>query len=261
MKRLDYFRFLIGMLSVVHAAPASPEALNAARSTVKEWAATEKAISLEVAEWEGRKQLLEDLIEVAAQRIQRLEAELAAGEDRLSSADEARFELLEQQDAVSREAAQIRVLLQKMEARLSALKPRLPQPLLEELLPVYQRLPQGPGESQLGLGERIRTVVSLLARIRKFDEVLTLTESVRTLPDSEVAVSVRILYIGLGQAYYYGPDTAGFGSPGPEGWDWQAAPECRESIRGAIAQVEGAAILPKFVDLPVQLDLTEGGAQ
>lgn len=261
MQQFHYLRLLLGILSFVPLAAASPEALDAARATVKEWAAAEKAISLEVSEWEGRKELLADLIEVAAQRIGRLEAELAAGEDRLSSSERARVELLERRDALSVEAEQIRVFLQQMESRLHALQPQLPEPLLAELLPLYQRMPEDPGESPLGLGERMRTIISLLARIRKFDAVLTLTESLRTLPGSEAMVSVQTLYLGLGQAYYYGPDAAGFGTPGPDGWEWQPAPEFRAAIREAIVQVEGAATLPKFIALPVQLKLQEGGAQ
>lgn len=261
MQRLYYLRLLLGILPFVHLAPASPAALQATRASVKEWVAAEKAISLEVAEWEGRKDILADLIEVAAQRIGRLEAELTAGEDRLSSSERARVDLLEQRDALSREAEQIRVFLQQMESRLHALKPQLPEPLLAELLPLYQRMPQEPGEGSLGLGERMRTIISVLARIRKFDEVLTRTESLRILPGSEATVLVQTLYLGLGQAYYYGPDSAGFGRPGPDGWDWQPAPEFRAAIRAAMLQVEGAATLPEFIELPVQLKLREGAAQ
>lgn len=261
MKRLYHVRIIFMMMTLANSTMASTEALETARSTVKEWAATEKAISLEVAEWEGQKQLLDDLIEVAAQRIRQLEADLAAGADRLSAADAARAELLDQRDAVGVEAEQIEALLARLESRLQGLKPQLPEPLLEELAAVYQRLPDAAAETSLGLGERMRTVVSLLAGIRKFDEVVTLTESLRTLPGSEAAASVRTLYLGLGQAYYLGPAGAGYGRPGPEGWVWHAAPELRAAVREAIVLAEGAAMVPKFIELPVQLDPAEGGAQ
>jgi predicted nucleic acid-binding Zn-ribbon protein len=261
MKRFYHVRIIFMMMTLVHSAIASTEALETARSTVKEWAATEKVISLEVTEWNGRKHLLDDLIEVAAQRIRRLEADLAAGEDRLSAGDEARATLLDQRDAVAVEAEQIEAFLVRMESRMHNLKPKLPEPLLEELATVYQRLPDASGETSLGLGERMRTVVSLLSRIREFDEVLTLAESLRTLPGSEEAASVRTLYLGLGQAYFIGPEGAGYGWPGPEGWVWHSAPELREAVREAIVLAEGAAMAPKFVDLPVRLDPTEGGAQ
>ncbi len=258
MQRVLYCIFLL--LPVLSAA-ASPEALKSARSAVKEWAATEKAISREAAEWSGREQLLRDLIEVAGQRIERLQAELEEGEERLSASEEARAELLDREEAVDLEAGRIEDFLVGLEAQLKALRPRLPEPLDEELGPMYQRIPSDPEESSLGLGERMRTVVSLLSRIRQFDGKLTLAESLRTLPGSEEAASVRTLYLGLGQAYYLAPDDAGYGTPGPEGWVWESEPRLEKAVREVILLTEGGAQEPKFIDLPVALDGAEGGAE
>ncbi|MFU8847115.1 MAG: DUF3450 family protein [Opitutales bacterium] len=261
MERFHYIRSILVAFALAHAATASPEALEMARSSVKEWAATEKAISLEAAEWGGRKHLIEDLIAVADQRILRLEAQLEAGAERLSTADESRAELLDEQEAVASEAELIKGFLARMEAQMRAIRPQLPEPLMEELATVYQRLPGAGGENSLELAERIRTVVNLLSRIRQFDEKLTLSESLRNLPGSEELVSVRTLYLGLGQAYYLGPDSAGYGKPGPGGWSWYPKPEIREAVNEAMALAEGATMVPRFVDLPVQLDLPEGGAR
>lgn len=253
--------FVFCFLSSAALLPASPEALESARSTVKEWAATEKAISREAAKWSGRQVLLRDLIDVAQQRIDRLQAELEKGEDRLSAADEARTELLDREEAVGEEADRIERFLAVLEARLQALRPQLPEPLDEELAPAYQRIPSDPAASTLGLGERMRTAVGLLAKIRQFDGNLTLAESLKTLPGSEQEASVRTLYIGLGQAYYLAPEDAGYGSPGPEGWVWQSEPKLRKAIREVITLAEGGVMEPQFVDLPVVLGGTEGGAE
>lgn len=240
---------------------ASPEALETARSTVKEWAATEKAISREAAEWSGRQVLLTDLIEVAQQRIDRLQTEQDKGQASLSAADEARADLLDREEAIGKEATQIERFLAKIEVRLQALRPQLPEPLDEELAPIYQRIPSEPAATTLGLGERMRTAVSLLAKIRQFDGKLTLTESLKTLPGREEAASVRTLYLGLGQAYYLAPEDAGYGSPGPGGWIWESEPKLRKAISEVILLAEGGAMEPKFVDLPVVLSGAEGGAQ
>lgn len=252
---------IIGFLFSIGLVFASPEALKTARSTVKEWAAAEKAISREAAEWSGRQVLLTDLIEVARQRIERLQGELDKGEARLTAADETRAELLDREEAVGAESGQIESFLADLEARLQALRPQLPEPLDEELAPIFQRIPSDPEDSTLGLGERMRTAVSLLAKIRQFDAKLTLTESLKTLPGSEQEASVRTLYLGLGQAYYLAPEDAGYGSPGPEGWVWKSEPKLREAISEVILLAEGGAMEPKFVDLPVVLSGAEGGAQ
>ena len=242
-------------------ATASPDALETARSTVKEWAAVEKAISREASKWSGRERLLRDLIEVANQRIARLEGELEKAEATLSASDEERSKLLDREAAVGKEAAKIKTFLSDLEAQLRILRPQLPKPLDEELAPLFQRIPADPAASKLGLGERMRTVVSLISKIRQFDGKLTLAESLKNLPGSEEKASVRTLYLGLGQAYYLAPQDAGYGTPGPEGWVWQSAPELRKAIREVITLAEGGAMEPRFVDLPVRLGGTEGGAE
>jgi len=239
-------------------AAASPEALETARSAVREWAATEKAISREAADWVGRETLLNDLIAVEAERIERLEKELAKGEASLSSADEERGELLERQDALLAKAQTIEDFLGRIEGELRALRVRLPEPLENDLATLYQRMPKEAGETTLGLGERMRTVVTLLARLRQFDGKLTVTESIRALPGGGGEASVRTLYFGLGQAYYLGPDDAGIGLAGPEGWTWESRPEFEEAIREAMLLAEGGALEPKFVDLPVVVEAESG---
>jgi len=235
-------------------ATASPEALETARSTVKEWAVTEKAISREAAEWAGRETLLKDLIAVEAERIERLEKELAKSEAGLSAADEERSELLDRQDALAAKAETIGDFLATIEGELRELRARLPEPLESDLATVYQRLPKDPEATTLSLGERMRTVVTLLGRVRQFDGKLTVAESIRTLPGGDNEVSVRTLYLGLGQAYYLAPDDAGIGRAGPEGWIWESRPEFEEAIREAMLLAEGGAREPKFIDLPVRID-------
>lgn len=251
------FYFLAASALVI----GSPEPLETARSTVKEWAATEKAISREAAEWSGRELLLLDLIEVAGQRIARLEAELEKGEATLSASDEERAKLLDREAAVAEEAAKIENFLADLEAQLRALRPQLPAPLDEELAALFQRIPADPAAATLGLGERMRTAVSLISQIRRFDGKLTLAESLKVLPGQEEAVSVRTLYIGLGQAYYLAPEDAGYGTPGAEGWGWQSAPELRKAVREVLTLAEGGVMEPKFVDLPVALGGVEGGVE
>jgi len=242
------FSVLAGLLQ------AQPGALESARATVKEWAATEKAVSREAAEWAGRETLLKDLIAVEAERIERLEKELAKSQTGLSQADEERSELLDRQDALVARAGAIGDFLAKVEAELQTLRDRLPEPLAEDLATMYRRLPKNPENTTLSLGERMRTVITLLGRVRQFDGKLTVTESIRALPSGNGEASVRTLYLGLAQAYYLAPDDAGIGRPGPEGWMWESRPEFEEAIRDAIRLAEGGAREPKFIGLPVRIE-------
>jgi hypothetical protein len=163
------------------------------------------------------------------------------------------LKLLDQSERVAADIQQIEAFLVKMESGLRRLKSRLPEPLQEELAPVYQRLPKNAEESTLGLGERMQSVVSLLTKIREFDTKISLSESIRELSGSDVEVSFRTLWIGLGQAYYLAPNDAGYGMLGADGWEWHSQPEIASAIQECIALVEGRSTEPKLIDLPVVL--------
>jgi hypothetical protein len=250
-----YLRVFIFLLPV-WAASASPSTLETARSAVKEWATTERTISLEAAEWVQKEQLLRDLIEVETQRIARLEAEQDESEAGIGAADEERESLLAREKDALEMAAKIEEFVVQIEAFLHELRVRLPEPLNDDLAVPFQRIPKTGEDLGLSLGERMRTVISLMASIRKFDGTLYLDESIRELPEGG-EVSVRTLYVGLGQAYYLAPNDAGYGTPGPSGWVWESAPEFEEGIREALHILDGDAPEPSFVDLPVRV-LNEG---
>lgn len=243
-------------LSLAH---ASTEALDDVRSTISEWADTEKAISREAVQWQEEQVLLRDLLTVAEKRVQALETILVEHTGFVSTADSQRLELLDQSEQVAGDIAQIEAFLAQMEAGLRRLKPRFPQPLQQDLAAIYQRLPRDPSAATFGLGERMQSVVSLLGGIREFDTQLTVSESIRPLPGSEDEASFRTLWIGLGQAYYLGPNDAGYGLPSQEGWQWHSQPELAAKIQEAIALVEGRGATPRLIELPVHM--SEGGAK
>ncbi|MFP4673969.1 MAG: DUF3450 family protein [Opitutales bacterium] len=263
MKAIRCIMFFIGLMPVLVSvkATASPEALENARSTVKEWAAAEKTISREIADWSRRKDQLKDLIEVADRRIERFEKELEKGEATLSEAEKEREKLHDRRVRTEAETERIKSFLAEIEAGLRELRPRLPTPLGEKLAPVYQRVPKNEAKTSVKLGERMRTVMQLLAQIRQFDGKLTVTESLRELPESDEEELVRELYLGLGQAYYIAPDDVGFGWPGSDGWVWKSKPGFEKAIRKVFELVEADAIEPKLVDLPVQLSGTKGDSK
>jgi hypothetical protein len=244
-----YLRFVFILLPVFTAS-ASMSSLETARSAVKEWAGVEKTISFEAAEWVQKEQLLKDLIEVETQRIDRLAAERDESEAGMGAADEERQVLLEREKSALEMAAKVEEFLIEIETYLHELRVRLPEPLSKGLASAFQRLPEGGDDMGLSLGERMRTVISVMGRIRKFDVGLHVDESIRELPDGG-EVSVRTLYVGLGQAYYLAPNDAGYGTPGPTGWVWESAPEFEDAIREALQVLDGDAPEPVFVDLPV----------
>lgn len=249
---LIFFFLLLG--SAANLLAANPAEV---RSLVGEWVATENAISREQIEWEEEKTLLRDLVAVAGDRVHRLEAALAETDESVSTGDRERATLLERGDELTASARRIQEFVTEIEGRLRALKPRLPEPLQEELAPLYGRLPKNPAQTSVSLGERMQTAVGFLNKIRQFNGRITVSESVGELPGRNTRGSMQTLWIGLAQAYYLVPGDAGFGTADNDGWAWHSRPELAGSIREAIALAEGAGGEPGWIDLPVQL---KGGA-
>lgn len=235
-------------------AGASPEALDSARSAVREWVEAEKALSREQLDWKSEKENLRDLIAVAETRVERLEEELEKSEESISAADERRTELLDREEKAEAKAARIVDFLGEAESGLHDLRPRLPSPLREEMAGPYQRLEDpGSGESDR-VSERMQAVVALLTKIREFDGTVTVDERVRTLPGASDRQNVRTLWFGLGQAYYLAPEDAGYGVPGEEAWTWRSDPDLSGRINEAMARAEGDVGEPEWIFLPVRLD-------
>lgn len=251
LSNLHMHHRIITILLPVLTLSANPGELETARSAVKQWVAIEQTLSLEAADWLAKEQLLKDLIEVEAQRIARLEVERSESEAGMSAADGEREALLLREQEALEMATRIEAFLVGIEGTLRALSARLPEPLLNELAAVLKRLPEAGEAMDLSIGERMRTVINLMGRIRQFDGNLHIYESIRELPDGSEA-AVRTLYIGLGQAYYLAPSDAGYGKPGIAGWEWKSAPEHADAIRAALTSLDGEVFEPKFVELPVQ---------
>ncbi len=246
--------FIAASLSLAASAFGSPESLERARLAVQKWVEAEKTISREEVEWEAEKVLLADLIAVAAARVEQLEAELAESEESLSSAAATRLALLTREEELDGQAEVIASFLAEAEGDLRTLRKRLPEPLQRELETPYQRLPEEPEATSLGLGERMQTVVAIANSIRRFDGRITVSESTRELPGQDRKGIFRTIWLGLGQAYYLAPDDAGYGLPGPDGWEWHSLPELRERIQQAILMAEQTGTEPGLVELPVKLE-------
>lgn len=239
-------------LSVLIAATAS-EALNSTRTVVKEWVATEKAISSEAIQWEEKQTLLTDLIGVTQAEIETLKQSLETIEATQTEADAVRAELVTEQEELNQGRQRIASFLDGIEPKLQALKPALPTPLQDKLTPLYQRIPQDPATTSLGIAERMQTVIGLLSTINKFDRAITVHEELRTLGDGSTG-EVETVYIGLGTAYYRtrSGDDAGIGQPSTDGWQWESQPELSTSIAEVIAIANNQTQEARFIALPVE---------
>ncbi len=149
-------------------------------------------------------------------------------------------------------------IVETLEAAVREMTPRLPAPLLESAKPVLNRIPESAGTSRAGTTERLQAVVTLLGEIDKFHQTITVTSG-RQSDGKGREVSVEMLYLGLGAAYFTDPtgDVAGFGVPGKDGWHWTVKPEIGREIREALDMYRNSKPAA-FVGLPLTIQPKAG---
>lgn len=233
-------------ISLVHADTTQ------ARQAYTEWARVMTQLSREQTDWMQEKTTISDTIAAG-------NAELAAIDQRIAELKASSTEADTKRAAVNEKIAAARSTAEGLAARVSdfeqkvrALLPLLPEIVRAELAPAIQSLPDNPATTKVPLYNRAANVVMLLAQIDKFNSNINLLSEIRDLGNGRT-VEVKTLYFGLAAAYFADASltTAGYGSPGPQGWEWKPAePATAQQIGLAIAMHENTRP-PAFVELPV----------
>lgn len=231
---------------------ASQEALNDLRSLTQQWVALEQSIAKEAIAWEEKEFQLNDLIEITQLEVEHLKEELKTLEKAATTADDRREELLIEKEQLKQHTVAIQQFLPQIESALRDLKTRLPEPLQEKLDPLYQRLPKDIHNTSLSIADRMQTVIGILSVTQKFNNVITLKQEIKTLPDGTQG-EVTTLYIGLGAGFYIttAGNDAGYGYPTKTGWVWESEVSLMKSIAEAVAIAENISQEAKFISLPV----------
>jgi hypothetical protein len=107
-------------------------------------------------------------------------------------------------------------------------------PRLSEALELPYRSLASPS---LGDSERMQLVMTVLGRCEAFDRTITSGDEVLTIDSGEGMRSLEVIYWGLSHGYAL-DKSAGkvwYGSPGPVGWRWEAAPAALGAVERLIA--------------------------
>lgn len=226
------------------------------RAVLTSWIEAEQLLSREALDWEQERVLMQDLQAVLDQEMATLEETISASEGALGEADRQREALLEQQNELASVQQCILAFLKPTESELMALRERLPEPLREQLAPLFNRLPADEEETSLGIAERMQSVLAIMDSIRAFDKKLTVSAMLSEDATGQLH-EVKTLYLGLAQAFYVGSEDAGIGRPGASGWEWKSQPDIENEIRRAIAMVKGETHAIDFVNLPLSVSEDE----
>ncbi|MCC5022329.1 MAG: DUF3450 family protein [Candidatus Synoicihabitans palmerolidicus] len=235
-------------------AAESDNPLAHARDTYKEYIEIRKIIGEETTEWTTQKQTLGDMISVLKAEIGELAKKMATLSDSATSADQKRAELNEALDSAQATSASFDDTVADLEARVATLAPSLPEPLAIELKPLLARLPDDSSKTRLSYSQRLQTIIGILAQTDKFNTDVKYVSEVKDVGGQ--TLEVQTLYLGLATALFTDSagEYAGYGSPTPSGWTWQAVQGEEALAVNKAVEVYLSRQSPEFVSVPLKAD-------
>lgn len=224
-------------------------------SLIEQWVEVEKTISREKTDWDLQRQSLKDVVSVYEKELEMLNERIADAEALTSSADSKRESLLEEQGQIAKAEAVIERSIELQEALMLKVLKLLPEPLVQEIRPLSQRIPEPGKKTVLSLSQRLQNIVGILTQVDKFNTTVEVIPEQRDFGDGSF-VEVSTLYLGLGAAFYADKSGrhAGAGTVSEDGvWTWEPHNDWAPAIQAMIRMYQGATNEIRFVPMPVEI--------
>lgn len=252
--KISRLRALALVLLIPLPAPiAGAQGIEEYRAKMDKWVQTQQIRSEEEFEWEADRETLRATRDLLRDEKKALEVEIQELEASNVESDDERRELLLERADHERAAAALKDRIHSMEARVMALSEEFPAPLQSRLEPLLVQIPDDPETTRVPVGQRLLSVLGVLAQAEKFNGNATFAGEIRDVGDQKV--QVRTLYWGLGQSFYVDTqgEVAGVGRPGPAGWEFEDDSELADRAAMLIDIYEGNVDTIEFVELPVEI--------
>jgi hypothetical protein len=138
-------------------------------------------------DWQQGKQILQS-------RTDAVNGEIAVLKERLNETRRASAEAngkkageVAENEALQRAGSALASWVGELESGVKTLQARLPEPLLQKVKPLYDRMPTDSATTNVSLAERYQNVVGILNEVGKFNNDITMVTEVRTLSDGKPA--------------------------------------------------------------------------
>jgi hypothetical protein len=215
---------------------AADDPVVAARETLAQWVQTRQLISKTRSDWDSDQEMLLQTKTLFERELASVTEQMGRLSTNSSVADKERVQAETELAQHTAALEQAKTLVVELEKEVRALLPLFPPPLAAVGQPLVSRLPADSANTKAGVIERFQTVVSLLNEVDKFNNAVTVANDKQANAGGQ-QVSVDVIYLGLGIAYFVDStgDVAGIGSPSAAGWQWKLQPEIAPKVRDAIA--------------------------
>ncbi len=216
------------------------------RETIAGIVEAQTIASRELHDWEARKALMADLLDVHRREIELLTEELETSGRSAPGHDDAVTEAESEIADLRETRANLTAAIREARPRLHALSERFPKPLANDVSEDLARLAAWePGDEAR---EALQPLLGVLAEAARFNR--RFTRSLEVVDDREVDV----LYLGLARAFYADRSgNAGIGLPGAGGWEWKADPALNRRVLRAFDILDQKRP-PARVELPLQIE-------
>lgn len=224
------------------------------RDVLQEWVKVKALVSQEREDWAAEKALISDTIELLEAEKDMLAKIIDSREEAAELAADERTELSLKKESLDNAATSLGDTLTGYETELATWVSTLPELLQEELSPLIRRLPtEGESSSNAGIGRRLQSVVGILSQVDKFNSSVTYRKELRG--ESSATKETDTLYFGLAYAVYSDAEgtSAGYGTPGPDGWIWEATPDAALDIKELIAVYKNETPA-KYISIPFSIN-------
>lgn len=235
------------------AQPDPQKQIESVRQDLSQWVKIQQQISKARRDWQLARRMLNERIDLLKREIADVRDSIDQTEAKIAETD-AEYQKLQRQKR-QREAAldTVRQAIVELESRTRQLLKRLPAPLRKDVKPLSQSLPEDSQDSDQRLTTRFQNVIGILNRAHTFNSEMNATQQRIELPSGGTR-SVRVLYLGLGQAFYVSADetVAGVGTATREGWKWKARNQAAPQI-AKVHAIFSEKELASFVPVPVSV--------
>jgi hypothetical protein len=238
--------------------PASdPDPLEMGEKAASGWI----AIRLETARidsaWTSERPLLESTVNGLKDRAEALEEKRDHVKAKTAKDREEIDAIRAKSEAAASDLRSAEGQLNSLCAKLVELRPSLPPRLSSALELSYRSI----GNASLGTGERMNVAMTILNRCAQFDRTVMRTEEVLAIEEGQGMRSLDVIYWGLSHAYALDriAGKAWYGSPGSQGWRWEARPDVVRPVTKLIAIYDDKAD-PEFVAIPAQIGRAQDNA-
>ena len=221
-----------------------------ARQLISEWVETERIISEEKADWDTDRELLNDLIDTLKVENVALDQNLAKSEAEMADVSRHRAHLNERRLRAKNAVEILAEKIDELEIRAQDLLPAFPSPLRDRVGRFAEAIQDPNRSGKFSLRERLENVIAVLQAANLFHQGVNLEKQKFTIGGK--TREFQVLYYGFAVGYFVNAagTTAGYGTPGKDGWDWTQADDLADKVKQAVA-IRNKRAMATFVELPL----------